>query len=52
MGHSFGGYIAGNYSLRYPNHVKKLIMMSPIGVSGYEDLDADIQTAIDEASEK
>ena len=32
LGHSFGGYIAGNYSVRYPQHVKKLLLMSPIGI--------------------
>ena len=31
-GHSFGGYIAGNYTVKYPQHVKKLLMLSPIGV--------------------
>ena len=30
-GHSFGGYIAGNYALQYPKHIKKLILISPIG---------------------
>lgn len=28
-----GGYIAGNYALKYPEHVSKLIFLSPIGVS-------------------
>lgn len=32
LGHSFGGYIAGNYSVKYPQHVRKLILMSPIGI--------------------
>jgi pimeloyl-ACP methyl ester carboxylesterase len=31
-GHSFGGYIAGNYAVKYHRHVKKLLMLSPIGV--------------------
>jgi pimeloyl-ACP methyl ester carboxylesterase len=31
-GHSFGGYVAGNYSLKYYKHIKKLVMLSPIGI--------------------
>ena len=32
IGHSFGGYIAGNYCLRYKQNVKKLILVSPVGI--------------------
>lgn len=32
-GHSLGGYIVGNYVLKYPQHVSKLIFLSPIGFS-------------------
>lgn len=36
MGHSMGGYLAACYSFRYPQHVEKLIMVSPVGVErGY-----------------
>jgi cardiolipin-specific phospholipase len=31
-GHSFGGYVSGNYALAYPHHVRKLILLSPIGI--------------------
>ena len=31
-GHSFGGYICSLYSIRYPQHVKKLMLISPIGL--------------------
>lgn len=41
MGHSFGGCVAGHYSYKHPEKVKKLILMSPIGISGYDEL-ADI----------
>ncbi|KAJ2054507.1 hypothetical protein GGI08_004554 [Coemansia sp. S2] len=31
-GHSFGGYMVGVYALKYPQHVEKLVLLSPIGV--------------------
>lgn len=31
-GHSFGGYYTGLYTSHYPQHVKKLLLLSPIGV--------------------
>ena len=30
--HSFGGYICGNYALKYHQHIIKLVLMSPIGI--------------------
>lgn len=47
-GHSFGGYIAGMYTLAYPQHVKKLLALSPIGYScsiynGVEQGEADLE---------
>jgi len=30
-GHSFGGYVIGHYSLKYHQHIKKLLLLSPIG---------------------
>ncbi|KAK4701609.1 cardiolipin-specific phospholipase, partial [Phenoliferia sp. Uapishka_3] len=32
VGHSIGGYLSSAYSIRYPQHVKKLILISPVGV--------------------
>lgn len=32
-GHSFGGYLCGNYSLTHHKHIKKLLLLSPVGYS-------------------
>jgi len=32
LGHSMGGYISTIYALAYPQHVEKLILLSPFGV--------------------
>ena len=32
-GQSFGGYMSGMYALRYPEHVKKVMLITPAGVS-------------------
>ena len=32
LGHSFGGFIAGHYAVKYPFNIKGLILMSPLGV--------------------
>mmetsp|Transcript_351 Transcript_351/g.2758 ORF Transcript_351/g.2758 Transcript_351/m.2758 type:complete len:373 (+) Transcript_351:286-1404(+) len=32
LGHSLGGYLSACYALKYPNHVKKLILVCPAGV--------------------
>ena len=31
-GHSFGGYISGFYTLRHTQYVKKLLLLSPVGI--------------------
>ena len=33
VGHSFGGYVAGLYALAYPQHIRKVLFISPIGFS-------------------
>ncbi|KAF2187945.1 alpha/beta-hydrolase [Zopfia rhizophila CBS 207.26] len=38
LGHSLGGYLAVAYALKYPGHLKKLILASPVGIP--EDPDA------------
>lgn len=30
-GHSFGGYLAGCWAVEYPENIKKLLLLSPIG---------------------
>lgn len=31
-GHSFGGYVVGNYSVKYHMHLKKVMLISPVGI--------------------
>jgi pimeloyl-ACP methyl ester carboxylesterase len=30
--HSYGGYLMGTYAAQYPQHIKKLVLLSPLGV--------------------
>jgi len=39
-GHSFGAYIAANYVLRYPGIAKKLLLVSPVGITVDQDVNA------------
>jgi cardiolipin-specific phospholipase len=32
LGHSMGGYMAVAYALKYPGHLKKLVLASPVGI--------------------
>ncbi|KAJ9138863.1 Alpha/beta-hydrolase [Pleurostoma richardsiae] len=32
LGHSMGGYLAVSYALKYPGHLNKLILVSPVGI--------------------
>lgn len=32
IGHSLGGYLSSLYALKYPEHVYKLVLISPVGV--------------------
>lgn len=32
VGHSFGGYWSGCYALKYPAHLRQLVLLSPVGV--------------------
>jgi len=31
-GHSFGGHLAGHYAIKYHQHIKKLLLLSPVGI--------------------
>eukprot|EP00124_Ichthyophonus_hoferi_P001412 Ihof_evm1s73 gene=Ihof_evmTU1s73 len=43
LGHSLGGYLSAIYSLRYPERVKKLLMVSPAGIAEADDRWAQIK---------
>jgi len=32
LGHSLGGYLAVSYALKYPGHINKLVLASPVGI--------------------
>ncbi|OTB19788.1 hypothetical protein K445DRAFT_72496 [Daldinia sp. EC12] len=32
LGHSLGGYLSVSYALKYPGHINKLILASPVGI--------------------
>ena len=36
-GHSFGGYLSGQYALAHQDKVKKLILLSPVGFTKHEE---------------
>ena len=38
-GHSFGGWMVGNYMAKYHENVKKAMLLSPIGLRSFEDYD-------------
>lgn len=46
-GHSFGGFVSGHYTCRYPQHVKKLLMLSPFGVPKRTFTDAEFGVLYD-----
>mmetsp|Transcript_19918 Transcript_19918/g.30673 ORF Transcript_19918/g.30673 Transcript_19918/m.30673 type:complete len:190 (-) Transcript_19918:567-1136(-) len=51
-GHSFGGYIVGLYASKYPQHIKKLLLLSPIGVRKMDPKTYDSEAEVRRFSEK
>ena len=41
VGHSYGGYICGTYASHYPQHIEKLVLLSPLGLK-FKPQDFDI----------
>jgi cardiolipin-specific phospholipase len=40
VGHSLGGYLSSLYAIRFPKHVTKLLLVSPVGFTEkIEDFD-------------
>ena len=37
VGHSLGAYLSGIYASKYPTRIRKLILLSPIGIKWRED---------------
>jgi len=37
VGHSLGGFLVSHYTLRYPENVEKLLLVSPIGFNGLKE---------------
>ena len=31
-GHSYGAYLTGTYAVKYPQHIRKLVLISPLGL--------------------
>lgn len=42
VGHSFGGHYVGHYAKRYPQHIKRVLFLSPIGFPSYSEEELDI----------
>ena len=32
VAHSYGGYLMGTYASLYPQHIRKLVLLSPVGL--------------------
>jgi pimeloyl-ACP methyl ester carboxylesterase len=51
MGHSFGGYICGNYAVKYHHHLRKLILISSIGIRVKEPGESEFGRVMDKMKE-
>ena len=34
-GHSFGAYMTAFYAIKYPKHLKRVLLLSPFGMVGH-----------------
>ena len=46
VGPGYGGYVAQRYAMRYPEHVEKLLLLSPVDASGLDPLYGDSMAAV------
>lgn len=53
IGHSLGGYLSIAYSLKYPQHVSRLVLLSPAGIpEAPEELKKDAKAAADQVAKE
>ena len=46
VGPGYGGYVAQRYAMRYPDHVEKLLLLSPVDAAGLDPLYGDSMAAV------
>ncbi len=46
VGPGYGGYVAQRYAMRYPDHVEKLLLISPVDAGGLDPLYVDSMAAV------
>jgi pimeloyl-ACP methyl ester carboxylesterase len=46
VGPGYGGYVAQRYAIRYPDHVEKLLLLSPVDAAGLDPLYGDSMSAV------
>jgi pimeloyl-ACP methyl ester carboxylesterase len=46
VGPAYGGYVAQRYAMRYPEHVEKLLLLSPVDAAGLDPLYVDSMAAV------
>jgi len=43
-GHSLGGYLSARYTMKYPTHVKGLVLVSPVGIPSHPPVEKVVNT--------